>query len=282
MDKNQWLGDYLSHLRVNVTDAYYTKCPQDWQEPDHIPTFNRIYWICGGEGLIRVADKTFYPLSGDLVIMPAAVNQSYSFIEGQQPYEKYWCHFDAIIGDMHMFRVLSLPMIIHPNNPDRFTALFSELCLQHQRGDFISAMRAKSTLLEIMASMMEHIDVNSIGLSTFTNALNVGKLLEYIERNLHKRISMDELAALLHFNANYFNKFFREHIGEPPGQYIERKRMEKAKLMLMTADCSLSDIAESIGMDRFYFSRMFKRYSGFTPSDFRTNHKPSGLKDKQK
>jgi AraC-like DNA-binding protein len=62
---------------------------------------------------------------------------------------------------------------------------------------------------------------------------------------------------------------FKTLFGMPPIHYVNRMRMEAAKRLLLTTDRSVSSIAEEFGLQLYYFSRVFKKYSGFTPSEFR-------------
>jgi len=55
--------------------------------------------------------------------------------------------------------------------------------------------------------------------------------------------------------------------------YINKKRMEKAKKLLSTMDTTISDIARQTGFYNIsYFSKMFKKYTGLTPSEYRNSH----------
>jgi YesN/AraC family two-component response regulator len=58
----------------------------------------------------------------------------------------------------------------------------------------------------------------------------------------------------------------------PPSEFIIKKRLEKAKLLLLTTNYPLSEIIQQTGFKTTpYFCRMFKKYTSFTPEQFRKN-----------
>lgn len=93
---------------------------------------------------------------------------------------------------------------------------------------------------------------------------------EQIERNLHGRLGLNQLAFLSNFSPYHFHRFFRKHQGESPQSYIKRLRIEKAAYELKTADFPILEIALEAGYDsNEAFTRAFKRYLGKTPSQYR-------------
>ncbi|MDG0790995.1 AraC family ligand binding domain-containing protein [Cohnella ginsengisoli] len=103
------LDDILHQLRVDVIEAHYSQCSPVWREIDYVPAHNKLYYICEGEGWLRIGDKELRPEPGELVLMPANVLQSFSAIEGRRPFLKYWCHFNADLGDAGLFSWLEVP-----------------------------------------------------------------------------------------------------------------------------------------------------------------------------
>ncbi|AIQ19214.1 hypothetical protein H70357_22750 [Paenibacillus sp. FSL H7-0357] len=63
---------------------------------------------------------------------------------------------------------------------------------------------------------------------------------------------------------------FKKTVGESFIQYLTRLRIERAKLLLLTSDQKTFEIAEAIGFENYRsFNRIFKKETGFSPSDFR-------------
>ena len=95
-------------------------------------------------------------------------------------------------------------------------------------------------------------------------------LAAHVETNLDKRIRSAELAGVVRLNPAYFCRVFRESFGEPPLQYIGRRRVERAQRLMLSTDNALSQIAFECGFsDQAHFSRLFRRVTGDTPRAWR-------------
>lgn len=94
--------------------------------------------------------------------------------------------------------------------------------------------------------------------------------LAYIERNIYRDITMDEVAANIAISYNYFSKRFRDFTGYSFPEYVNRRRIELSKAYLRDSSLKISDIAYKIGYHSpSRFSRVFKKYEGCYPSDYR-------------
>ena len=94
-------------------------------------------------------------------------------------------------------------------------------------------------------------------------------ITEQIESN---RVNVDELAAALAMSTSQFRRRLSTITGDTPQGYITKIRMQKARHLLYTVpDMTILDIANSCGYeDQSSFTRAFKRFFGFTPSDYLT------------
>ncbi|MBN2779075.1 MAG: AraC family transcriptional regulator [Bacteroidales bacterium] len=99
----------------------------------------------------------------------------------------------------------------------------------------------------------------------------INKAFDYIENNISKQISIEELADVANFSKYHFHRIFASYTGEPPAQFINRLRLEKAAMMLvMNKNDNISDIAEKTGFtDLSIFSRNFKNYFGISAGEYR-------------
>jgi AraC-like DNA-binding protein len=94
--------------------------------------------------------------------------------------------------------------------------------------------------------------------------------LDYITLHLHENISLENLAELSHLSLSRFKKRFKVETGVPPGDYILRRKIEQAVLLLKESDKSITDIAFDLGFSSSqYFATVFKRYQSFSPSTHR-------------
>lgn len=79
-----------------------------------------------------------------------------------------------------------------------------------------------------------------------------------------------KLAAECNISEVYFRKLFTKHFGISPKQFIIDVRIQKAKQLLAEGALNISAISEKCGFSNFYhFCRLFKKYTGITPSEYR-------------
>jgi two-component system, response regulator YesN len=96
---------------------------------------------------------------------------------------------------------------------------------------------------------------------------------DYIERNLSTELSIDVLADYLGISGSYFSLLFKQHLGETFVEYVTKQRMEMAKSLLALSDKSVTQVGQMVGyVERRYFTRVFSKYTGMLPSEFRELH----------
>jgi AraC-like DNA-binding protein len=94
--------------------------------------------------------------------------------------------------------------------------------------------------------------------------------LDHIERNLHRDIELAELAALAGLSTPHFSRAFRRSLGEPPYRYFRRRRIERAKALLVETDQGIAQIALECGYAaQSHFSSAFKLMTMTTPAAWR-------------
>ncbi|CAM4393722.1 iron complex transport system substrate-binding protein [Paenibacillus endophyticus] len=92
----------------------------------------------------------------------------------------------------------------------------------------------------------------------------------YMDEHFAEPITADTLAKLLHSSPRTMQRMFNKRLDLGPIDYLVQVRIEKAKALLSRTNAGLKDIAEAVGYtDSYYFSRLFKRYTGVSPSAYR-------------
>lgn len=101
--------------------------------------------------------------------------------------------------------------------------------------------------------------------------------LDYVEKNLTRELSMDEVAANIAMSYNYFSKRFKEYTGYSFPEYLNLRRIERSKSYLLDPSLKIADIAYKIGYhSASTFSRTFNKYEGCSPADYR---RAQGMKE---
>lgn len=100
------------------------------------------------------------------------------------------------------------------------------------------------------------------------------KMRKYIEQNFCKRITLDEMAEELHANRSYLSRLYKSKSGVNLFDDILKKRIEKAKELISSTEMKVYEVSEMVGFeDTGYFSRVFKKYTGISPKEYKNGKK---------
>ena len=106
-----------------------------------------------------------------------------------------------------------------------------------------------------------------------THPPRIQRALAYIETHLSAAIPLHEIAEAAGLSLPHFKSSFKEAIGMPPGEYIARTRIERAKHELGHTNRSITELAFEIGFcSSQHFARVFKRFTGQTPRQYRAEN----------
>ena len=95
-------------------------------------------------------------------------------------------------------------------------------------------------------------------------------VVKYIEDNISYRIDINDLAQLTRWSSQHFIRVFTQFMGVTPYQFILKKKMEKAKVLITETDISMKDIAFELGFQSYgNFCKIFKRETGKNPDEYR-------------
>ncbi|WP_164493112.1 AraC family transcriptional regulator, partial [Streptomyces sp. ADI96-02] len=95
-------------------------------------------------------------------------------------------------------------------------------------------------------------------------------LESYTDRNIHARPTTSDLARVAGLSPDYFTRVFRKTYGMPPREWIVRRRIQRATVLLDNGDRTVAQVAAALGYsDPFLFSRQFKAVMGLPPQSYR-------------
>ncbi len=245
-------------------------CSPDWGETDCIYGYNKFYYFLEGEGTLIIEGDEFHPVPGELFLIPADTRHTY-FHNPEKPVYKYWCHFDLSLNEGQKL-IYSKKGVRCKLPRENLEPIFQKLIQAESLQSPLDALFEKTALLELFSEFMRNVDYMSIlPVSTdhLTDCIN-----NYILRNISSNITLGELAETVYLHPNYFTQYFKKRFGVSPIEYVNTLRLEKAARFLTDhPEKSIKEVAMEFGFrDYRYFSRLFRKRYGITPTAYKGIH----------
>lgn len=103
---------------------------------------------------------------------------------------------------------------------------------------------------------------------------DIASAVEFMKENYTTNLSLETVALHINMNSAYFSNLFKKETNENFVAYLQKIRMEKAKVLLKTTSDKVYDIASQVGIDNYhYFCKTFKLFTGMTPVQYRQQEK---------
>lgn len=130
-----------------------------------------------------------------------------------------------------------------------------------------SSVEMNSVLSELSLNIANCI--NSYNRRTINSTLQ--KAMDYIKQNYNEAITLNDVAEHTYVSIYYLSRMFTKELGKNYVDYLNEVRIEKAKEYLKDSCYKTYEIAELVGIkDAHYFSKIFKKYTGVTPSEYKS------------
>ncbi len=230
-----------------------------------VDSFFRLYYVVSGKVDLQFSEQTMLITAGNFYLIPA--NIPFRYVQ-YEPLKHYWIHFrSSLLERLPEFRTLHVVPEVEVVEPlDKMKTFFE---LAGCSSSIENVMRLDILLRQLLIPFISKVNGNSD--SSLMDSINVFSLiLDYIEKNLHENISIPFLADMAHLPSLEFSAEFFKAFGLPPKQYLVQRRIDRAKVLLVCSDKTIKEIAAVVGYDNeFFFYRIFKKYTGLTPTEYR-------------
>ena len=99
---------------------------------------------------------------------------------------------------------------------------------------------------------------------------HLSRVLTYLRENFRESITLLEIAAAVSLSPGYFGRIFRSELRSSISRYLQRLRIQEAKRLLKNSAMPMGDVGAVSGFsDHSYFSQVFRRETGVSPSEYR-------------
>ena len=270
--KNDALGSLL-----HITDiGYYPKATFHFRErtKEEAKQYILIYCI-EGSGWFEIEGVRQKVSPEHFFILPKGKAHAYG-CSTTNPWTIYWLHFD---GDKAGFfsEGLDKPTPVTPQKNSRIEdrlQLFEEIFATLKNG------YSKNNLDYSISGLFHFLgSLKFLGAyreSIFTNQTEdiSADAIHFMRENIHKRLTLKEIADHVGFSPSHFSTLFQNKTGFSPLNYLSQLKIQQACHWLDFSDMKINQIAMTIGFDDpFYFSRVFTKTMGVSPTEYRSTKK---------
>lgn len=253
------------------------------------------FMVEDGEGELVYEGKKYELRSGDVVFIDC--RKAYSHSTGMNPnaglWSLRWCHFygpsmPAIYakycerGGLPVIRGADVSVDLARGadmgrrddvscgaDVSQYAAILTDIYTLASSSDYIRDMRINGKLNDLLTLLME----SSWHREAHTNSpkkMEISRVKSFLDEHYEEKLSLESVASHFFIDKHYLARLFKEQYGVTLVTYLQQVRITHAKRMLRFTDKSIEEIGLECGIGELnYFSRVFKKLEGVSPSEFR-------------
>lgn len=235
----------------------------------HWHEYIEMHYILQGSAVFHIDQKEYQVQQGDLVI--ANRNELHAGYSTSVPYEASLLVFDPRELS-HELGSKSFTSLVRGDSHIR--DLIARIFAERSEGREGYRTLCRALVTELLVYLSRHYATKTEPIKDpIKRRRDLERLqpaLDYVEKNYSERISVAQLAQLLHLSTDRLGHLFRDGVGQAPLQYINEIRLRKAMSLLKTAEYTVTEVAQEVGFfDYNHFGRLFRRRYGCTPNQVR-------------
>lgn len=277
----------IESLNLQMLNIGLAKHNGDWNWKNVSSPFTRIFYVTEGQAKLHLPSGAVELKPKHLYIIPAYTIHSY---ECDGLFTHYYLHvYEGFKKETDVFDFYTFPTEVDSKEDDniifkRLCEIYPEVALpgsdpksydntnkftdyvrRYNEMDLYEKMYIRGCMLILFSRFMHYAQPK-----VWTNDERLARVLKYIHNNIYDDIDIDNLASVACVTKPYLIRLFSKNLGISPLQYINRKKMERAQLLLITKDMPIKELAYTLGYnDHSYFIRVFKKLIGITPQEYR-------------
>ena len=254
--------------------------PEWWRNYLHVHSFFEICYAFAGRGLFRINQVDYEVRAGDIFV--AKPGEPHEIISSNDdPLGIYFWYYtltpsletqvEAESTDLLLraFMVSERWLNPYPELQTLLDLLTEEVALRRAGYDQVIRGLLVKLLLDTARAVVEISESEMLQPARNHTEQTVQKIVRYLHDNYNRRILVRDVAAQVHLSERHTNRIFQDVMGVTILDYLTHLRLEIAAQRLLDRELSVKAVAHASGYpDAHYFSTLFHRYTGMTPSDF--------------
>lgn len=239
--------------------------------PRVLDTFKVVFVISGKGYLVQDDHEAVTINAGDMFIL-FPLHRHHYWADPEDPWEITWVAFNGsdcitFLNALHLSLTSYVLYDVFNDSIKRTMA-----CLVQALNDQSDCYRlnAVAYLFRIIEKVSNSLEKRTDYSEEQENSL-IAKVAAFIEQNYYMDIGMDMLCQQFSYSRSYLSRVFKAEMNITIQEFLINTRIHKAKYLLQETSLPVKEIAFSVGInDSLYFSKLFKKETGFTPTEFRT------------
>lgn len=226
----------------------------------------QLLYVWRGQVRCALPEGTRLVGEGEVIVYRPWERQVYTYL-CEQGTQVYWLHFTGQgIPSLLRQSFLTGPTV-RVGRLSEARELFERMIHELQMQPYQYEMYLCSYFTLLLSCLSRHLMTQG-GEKRSREALN--QVIETIHAHLYEEIPVESLAQSCRMSTSHFIHQFKEYTGFSPHTYQIRLRLERAKELMSSTTMNVSEIAFAVGYDNpLYFSRLFRRHTGMSPSEYR-------------
>ena len=251
-----------------------TELPAGWALQPHSHDFFHLAYVRRGQLIFR-ADGLDYPLSdGSLILLPPGVVHAVPK-DTHNLCTQYEVMFRILDPELQFLLATKKVLVLH--KASHLEKLFSYIRIHYKNVDPLCTSCADSFLCTILFSFLTDKAGSEVGFAGYVDSSPysplIQRILSHVEKDPNGKYDLTGLALALGFNKNYLCTVFRRETGITISEYVNYHRIRKTLITLQyngyNKDVPIHELADQYGyVNASYFNRVFKKYTGMTPTEF--------------
>lgn len=235
-------------------------------------------YLTAGEAIMKIGSETYKIGKNELLFVPAG--QVFSFKENDVN-KGFFCNFhdnmllgkygnSGLLKEFEFLRVWGNPKIAPGKKASRYIMqAFERLLAEYQENGVRNLDILQPYFIAMLCEVNRAYQPASGGMYTAAENIAV-KFRELIFSNIRTKHLVTDYAAMLNISPNHLNKTVKAVTEKSPTKWIDEAIVLEAKVLLSQSNFPISEVAVQVGFeDQSYFTRLFRKYEGITPSEFR-------------
>jgi len=255
-----------------VTDlGYYPNAHHHYRERIKGSKEYIFIYCIEGEGWLNFNKKRYLIKPNIYFIIPKNTRHAYG-ADNNNPWSIYWMHFDGTcVHELFQRHIINGSIIDTVPYDNKVIKLFDQIFEIFNGGYVEFEMEFANILSHSFISSFIYHDINKN-----TNTTNIEDLVNSIKaffnNNLDKSFKTEDLAKEFNYSPTYLFSVFKKSTGYSLHHFFNLKKTQKACEYMNYTNKSIKEIGFLLGFqDQFYFSRVFKKYMGISPKEYRKN-----------